>query len=233
MDDIVPKVINSKGFTYFKSQTASGKTKRIIDALVKDSFFINKVIYAVPTHVLAQEIEERLNATVEASGVDLPIYRVPQREYTSLDLLLLKLGLPAQMKDENRSAAIEKLFDGETRGVFIITHSLLVNLKGNLPVDKIIVDENIEDALITNVKITIPQLHQLQGYVPKLCQEQLTHLIHLIKEGEMGESLPKLLPQVIKEIDCDSYLEDVTEEDAIAGLFSVGNAESVRVSRIG
>lgn len=233
MDENVGRVINDKGFTYFKAQTASGKTERIIQALVNNSFFTNKIIYAVPTHILAKEIEERLNKAIEEQGVELDVYRVPQREYTDLDLLLLQLGLSAQMKDEARSQAIEKLYDKKSRGIFIITHSLLVNLNNNLPVDLIIVDENLEDALITNIKITESQLSSLLIHVQPKDRARLISFMDTFKDAKVGDVLPDDLKEIISNIDTKEYIRNITEDDVIEKLFRVGDAECLRKSNKG
>ena len=233
MDEQVPKAVMGSGFTYFKSQTASGKTERIIQTLVANSFKVgkvDKVIYAVPTHNLAAEIEQRFNKAIQEAKADLQVYRVPPRDYSERDLLLLKLGLKAEIRDEIRSQEINKLFDPNIKGIFIITHSLLVNLNGDLKVDRIIVDENIEEALINNIKVSVSQLRSLLGYLPTEHQTDLTNYIQEVKENSLGHILPPVLPELINKIDRKEYVSEVSEETAIAGLFSLEKAQYIKVS---
>lgn len=226
MDNKTDEILNNKGFIYFQSQTASGKTERIIRNLVEREFNIEKEIYACPTHVLAIEFEKRLRA----AAPDMPIYRVPPTEYTTKDLIRLNLGLSPLSKDRDRAQALLKLFDKNTKGVFIITHSLLINLGGRIPASRIIVDENIEEALIKNIKVSIPKLNSLKGYLPKEAIEKLDNLIEQIKQENIGFKLDNIFGDILKDFDIDEYLNDIQEDDAIEGLFSIPKAEALKVS---
>ena len=221
-------VINMTGLDYFQAQTGVGKTEKIIDFFIKNKFQIGKVIYSVPTHILAKEFEERLLA----KDPDFPIYRIPEREYSALDLTRLRLGLRAITKsvDIYRNEKFKALFDYDTFGVFVITHSLLVNIGDKIPSSLIIVDENIEQALVKEVKITLPQLGSLMPYLPKNRLEDLQDFIDEVNEAETGDAVSDKLKDLLSVMNLNAYLNDVNEDTCIDGLFLAQNAISFRKS---
>ena len=206
-ENFVKSLENNK-FIYFKSQTASGKTKRIIDyyKMLNKRLEIGKQILAVPTHALAAEVEQRI--LKEAPGVS--VYRIPEiTDYTEKELVRLNAGLPAKHKNEERSDVIAKLL-GKTNGVFILTHSMLVHLEMIAErASRIIIDENIEEALILNIELNKAQMASLEpfcGFIPTA--ETLVEAIEYIYENCL-----------------EDYLENGI---AITNLFSILKAEFVK-----
>lgn len=153
MDANFEHALEDNKFVYFQSQTGSGKTERVIEYYSKLNAqgALGKQVYAVPNHKLANEVEARMIAFDES----LPVYRVERIAfYSDEDLQRLKVGIPAKTKDLRRNKIIKKLFDGSC-GIFILTHSMLLQLEGLLKsVDRVIIDENIEEALVYNISIT-------------------------------------------------------------------------------
>ena len=233
MDTTIPKVLNERGFTYFKSQTASGKTERIIQTIVKESFRTNKIIYAVPTHALAKEIEARLKRAAADSASDLAVYRVPEGQYTDIELLLLRLGIQVTLTGSEKSTLTRKIFEESVTGVFIITHSLLVNLGGDIPVDKIIVDENIEDALIDDIKIKTVSLRKVLPFIPADERYLLEDYLEAVEQNTViGTELPDDIKNIILKINQDDYIAAVREDSSycIPNLFSILKADKIKFS---
>ena len=153
MDGNFESALEDNRFVYFQSQTGSGKTERVIRYYSKlnGEGRLGKQVYAVPNHKLASEVESRM-VTFDES---LPVYRVERVAfYSDEDLQRLKVGIPAKARNSRRSEIIKKLFDSSC-GVFILTHSMLLQLEGLLgSVDRVIIDENIEEALVYNISMT-------------------------------------------------------------------------------
>lgn len=170
MDDNLVPLMRNNPLLYFKSQTASGKTHRIIN-FYKEEYengTLGKQILAVPTHTLAKEVEERLRSA--APGI--PVYRVPEiTDYTERELIRMYAGLSAHHTNQERAEILSLLLeDEEAVGVFVLTHSMLIHLEKAVgSADRIIIDENIEEALITNITLDRSELAFLSsycGYVP-------------------------------------------------------------------
>lgn len=181
MDENVPAMLDSPGITYLKSQTGSGKTERILRYLAAYPLDKKKVIYAAPTHKALEEFEERFAAMGGACR------RVPQQNLSARDIMYLQLGLPKMTKHAERRAFLQQMIEAES-GLFVITHALLVNLK-ELRADLIIIDENIEDALLRTAKINVPQLGSIMPFVGAQNREALSQLCDEMREKSFGDEL--------------------------------------------
>lgn len=231
LDVKLDEVLNSEGCVYVQAQTASGKTERIIrnyDKLFKADL-LGKQIYAVPTHMLAKEFEDRL----KAYNPNIPVYRVPPGDYSDTDLMLMSMGLPSNYHDKERSETLKKLFD-ETMGVFIITHSLLINLAERLKPTRIIIDENIEEALITNIDITPGELAGIGIYLDSKTRNRINDFVDALREMPYGAVIYTTLFD-----DITRKLKPLVETEAEAlsrvvpnNFFNIVNADELRVSAL-
>lgn len=213
MDDNLIKSMKENPYLYFKSQTASGKTHRIIQFYKQEyeNNTLGKQILAVPTHTLAEEVEKRIHA----AAPDTPVFRIPEiTDYTKKELTRLNAGLHAQHYDTERSRILSLLL-GDTEGVFILTHSMLIHLEKAVEyATRIIIDENIEEALITNIYLSKSSLGAIGaycGYIPAV--NNIKQAIQYIYDNCLEE-----------------YLED---EYQIPNLFSVLKAEQIKPTKDG
>ena len=229
MNDNLTQILNAEGFHYFQSQTGSGKTERVIRDYASKAFNIGKEIYAVPTHLLAREFEERLRA----AAPDLKIVRISEQEYTDKDKLYLKAGAAALTQDEQRKEELKQLFSKDENGVFIITHSLFSHFdRGISNATRIIVDENIENTLIQNVKITVEQLDVLKRYVVGYNGKQ--HIEDMVAELEKpeGTQIENTFGRFNCDIDVDEYVSNVSEANIIENVLRLGSADKIMVSKV-
>lgn len=99
-------------------------------------------------------------------------------EYTDLDLARLSLGLGKSSKNPEKVNFIRQLLQPQefSGGVYVITHALLLNLP-YIPCQRIIIDENIEEALTQEYIFTKPQIRLISDYVPEEVREQVDELI--------------------------------------------------------
>ena len=182
MDVNVPEILSTPGMTYLKSQTGSGKTERILRYLAQLNLYEKKVIYAAPTHAGLREFEERFKALS-----DLPIYRLPEQNLSAVDVLYLQLGLPKKTRAKDRKQFIEQM-TAARNGLFIITHALLVNM-AEVKADLIIIDENIEDALLRQSKIALYQLGSIIPHLSRSNTEKLIDFFDEVKSMKVGENI--------------------------------------------
>ena len=228
MDVNLTQILNQKGFHYFQSQTGSGKTERVIRDYASKSSSIGKEIYAVPTHLLAREFEDRLRA----AAPKLRIIRISEQEYTDKDKLYLKAGAAAQTQDENRKKELQKLFSKDENGVFIITHSLFSHFdRGISYASRIIVDENIENTLIQNVKITVEQLDILKRYVVGFNGKQYIEDMVAELDKPEGTVIYNTFGRFVGDIDVEEYLSNVSEVNIIDNVLRLGSARHLMVSK--
>lgn len=218
MDKLITQVLDSPRNNYFKSQTATGKTEHIIDYLI-EAPWNRKYIVAVPYLNLINEFEERWRAKSQR-----PIYCMPtDAEYTDMDLARLNLGLGRESKNLEKAEFIEHLMrsaDNDGEGVFVITHALLLNLP-YIPNDRIIIDENIEEALVKEYVFTKAQLRSMTDYVKPKNRPLIDKLIEAIdrKKGEIDITpLHTLLPDFEKNI--AQYIDEVPKSTQPAGIFN-------------
>lgn len=189
LDAEIPKALSSTDNVYIECQTASGKTQRVIDWMLHTLWQKKRIIYSVPRYNTIDEFVDRFKMAYNercAFGEDIeyPIHTVPQREYTNSDLIKLELGLAPDTKNLERSSAIRELMGDEWTGIYVVTHSLLSKLN-NIDVDTIIIDENIEETLVRNIKYDLDLLKILENYTPDT--QPITDLINNAKEKKIGE----------------------------------------------
>ena len=230
MDAEMPKLLSSPKSYYIKAQTGSGKTERIIKWMLKQDLKTKKIIYAVPGYNQIIDFKNRFQAAVRQQGFgtycdslfeDI-FHDIPKSEYTAKDLMRIKLGLQRKNKDFTRNTAISNMVDKNSHGVFVCTHSLITRLSG-FSADVIIVDENIEDSLITRVNIERQSITNLNGFLTEVNPDAASKLIQFIKETDalpIGSHINRtLLNEILAAINPEEYLEKVEEEDLIEHLF--------------
>ena len=230
MDAEMPKLLSSPKSYYIKAQTGSGKTERIIKWMLKQDLKTKKIIYAVPGYNQIIDFKNRFQAAVRQQGfgtycdsffADI-FHDIPKSDYTAKDLMRIKLGLPRSSKDYTRNTAIFNMVDKNSHGVFVCTHALITRLSG-FSADVIIVDENIEDSLITRVNIEKTSLSKLNGFLTDTNPDMADKLVQFIKETNAlptGSHINRtLLNEILAAIEPEEYLEKVEEEDLIEHLF--------------
>ena len=230
MDAEMPKLLSSPKSYYIKAQTGSGKTERIIKWMLKQDLKTKKIIYAVPGYNQIIDFKNRFQAAVRQQGfgtycdsffADI-FHDIPKSDYTAKDLMRIKLGLQRKVKDFARNAAIFNMVDKNSHGVFVCTHSLITRLSG-FSADVIIVDENIEDSLITRVNIEKSSLSKLNGFLTDTNREAASKLLQFMDETDVlpigGRINRTLLNEILAAIEPEEYLEKVEEKDLIEHLF--------------
>lgn len=230
MDAEMPKLLSSPKSYYIKAQTGSGKTERIIKWMLKQDLKTKKIIYAVPGYNQIIDFKNRFQAAVRQQGFgtycdslfeDI-FHDIPKSDYTAKDLMRIKLGLQRKVKDYTRTTAIFNMVDKNSHGVFVCTHSLITRLSG-FSADVIIVDENIEDSLITRVNIEKSSLSKLNGFLTDTNREAASKLLQFMDETDIlpvgGRINRTLLNEILAAINPEEYLEKVEEKDLIEHLF--------------
>lgn len=230
MDAEMPKLLSSPKSYYIKAQTGSGKTERIIKWMLHQDLKTKKIIYAVPGYNQIIDFKNRFQAAVRQQGFGTYcdsffaeiFHDIPKSDYTVKDLMRIKLGLQRKVKDFTRNAAIFNMVDKNSHGVFVCTHSLITRLSG-FSADVIIVDENIEDSLITRVNIEKSSLSKLNGFLTDTNREAASKLLQFMDETDVlpvgGRVNRTLLNEILAAIEPEEYLEKVEEKDLIEHLF--------------
>jgi hypothetical protein len=218
------------GITYTVCQTASGKTEKIIHALQDIDLYQNKIVYCGPTHNLLKEFEDR------CSVLDGNVYRCPPLTLTNKDIVRLSLGLPKERGDSDRTEFLNNLFDEDRKGLFLITHQLAAILE-SFPADRIIVDENIEEALISDTKITWPQLMTTLAFIDdveeqEIILDEINKIKNLPRNAKVDTSFIIDYIQPVIENNLDEYLEATSPITIPAGIFNVGK-DNVKMSTCG
>lgn len=226
----MPKLLSSPKSYYIKAQTGSGKTERIIKWMLRQDLKTKKIIYAVPGYNQIIDFKNRFQAAVRQQGFgtycdslfeDI-FHDIPKSDYTAKDLMRIKLGLQRKVKDFARNAAIFNMIDKNSHGVFVCTHALITRLSG-FSADVIIVDENIEDSLITRVNIEKSSLSKLNGFLTDTNREAASKLLQFMDETDVlpvgGRVNRTLLNEILAAINPEEYLEKVEEKDLIEHLF--------------
>ncbi len=230
MDAEMPKLLSSPKSYYIKAQTGSGKTERIIKWMLKQDLKTKKIIYAVPGYNQIIDFKNRFQAAVRQQGFgtycdslfeDI-FHDIPKSDYTAKDLMRIKLGLKREIKDKVRNTAIFNMVDKNSHGVFVCTHALITRLSG-FSADVIIVDENIEDSLITRVNIEKSSISKLNGFLTDTNREAASKLLQFMDETDVlpvgGRVNRTLLNEILAAIEPEEYLEKVEEKDLIEHLF--------------
>ena len=231
MDKLINETLLSDENNYFQSQTASGKTEHILDFLISQDP-AKKYIVALPYLNSIEEFKQRWFAKT-----DRFLYAMPtDTEYTDLDLARLSLGLGKSSKNPEKVNFIRQLLQPQefSGGVYVITHALLLNLP-YIPCQRIIIDENIEEALTQEYIFTKPQIRLISDYVPEEVREQVDELIWNIDnpEGNIVDLTPlhKILPAL--ESNINEYIEGVPETMWTEGIFNCRKASEGKVYKNG
>lgn len=226
MDEAVTAFLNDStgSVRILKSQTGSGKTKRVIDWLLSlADLHERKIIYAAPKHDNLKEFEERFLAKANFNQTGL-IHRCPPKEVSQEDVFYLQLGLPAKTKSAERKGFIDKLFNEEDKGVFLITHSLLTALSGLSP-ELIIVDEELDSSLVKETKIELANLASVVPFLDADTGKKLVDFIDEIKSRNREDGIDidlsflrqEVAPQLREQV--EAYLATTSTANIASGFF--------------
>lgn len=226
MDETVPAFLNDRtgNVRILKSQTGSGKTARVIDWLLAlPDLHDRKIIYSAPKHDNLKEFEERFLARANFNQSGL-IHRCPPKEVSQEDVFYLQLGLPAKTKSAERKGFIDKLFNEEDKGVFLITHSLLTALSGLEP-DTIVIDEEIDSSLVKETKIELSNLASIVPFLDTDTAKKLVDFIDEVKSRDRANGIDidlsflrqEVAPQLREQV--DAYLATTNAANIAAGFF--------------
>lgn len=233
LDERFPVLLDDDGIVYIKAQTACGKTHRVIHWLLKQDLTQKKIVYSAPRYTNISEFEERFTAAQAAEGQQAGsnVCVVPQGQYSPTDLLLMEMGFPAHTKQDERFHAIRKLVNPDEKGLFICSHQLLAHLR-TCPADCIIIDENIEEALLD---VVIMDKGGIGGLIPyirnKDKQIAVLNLINTLKDKERGEIVDiTALQDAVEDFDWNGYINTKKPMSGVAKLLD-RNMEPPRISR--
>ena len=211
----MPVLLGEEGINYIVSQTASGKTYYVIQWILQQNLKKKKIIYAAPTYTMMEEFVKRFTVAYEAqqktriikTDIDDVLKVIPRGQYSTEDYLLMELGLPARTKQVNRRQAIQEMINIDNKGLFVCSHQCIAHLRECMA-DHIIIDENIEDALINHVEIDEIALSGLLSCVENTeKQKMVLSVINDLKSGERGEIIDiGPLKQAMINFDWDKYL---------------------------
>lgn len=183
---LLPELLASDGFHYIKSQTASGKSEQFVRYVAERvSKTDEKVVYCAPTYANIEEMAERIRVRCKESGTYVEVFALPRNDLSKTDEKLLSLGLPKATTTEGRSSFMRQLYDPDVRGVFLVTHQLVVNLS-KLDCSRIVIDENPEDSL---VKIQEIRLSALKGLTCHL-EGEARECVDLFVDQVNGDDFP-------------------------------------------
>ena len=215
----IPAMLANGEMLYIKSQTASGKTEQIVRYLASSaSESLGKIIYAAPTHQNIREMEERIRRKCEELGTIVEVIASPKGVYTDNDIKRMRVGLPKRSQSEERKTFLKQLYDEQIGGVFLITHSLLVNLD-SVPCARIIIDENPEDSLVKLEELNIKSLGNILLYLSEKSRRSLlefTDSIAGVREGSLLDTsvLDGVMDELIEKLkyqgdECESLLDAI------------------------
>ena len=250
LDERMPQLLGQSGITYIKAQTACGKTERVIQWLLEQDLSSKRIIYSAPTYntidefifrfkkclvlndlkkrwrstenfqetISKKEVMEAINDKIK-NLEDCPIYFIPKGRYQEKDKLLLEMGLPPQSPQTERNKAIRYMMNTENKGVFVCTHALISHLK-EVEADLIIIDENIEDALLDVVEYSQSGLSSLLPFVGTATRLPLLRFIESIGEMERGQEIDiKPLKTAIASLDWEAYINADVKQSGIGKVF--------------
>lgn len=219
----MPKLLGDDKSWYIKSQTASGKTYHVIQWLLKQDLTKKKIVYSAPRYTNLDEFKGRfIKAYNEYSGnkplydMDEVIKAVPRGRYSAKDLLLMELGFPPSTPQDERYSIILEMVNPDTKGLYLATHECIAHLR-TCPADCIIIDENIENALITKTVIDMGGLSSIIPYLEnKQKKDDVLNFIDVLKEGTRGEIVDiSILKNALINFDRDAY---ITIDKPTAGI---------------
>ena len=210
----MPRLLSDDNIWYIKSQTASGKTYHVIQWLLRQDLNKNKVIYSAPRYSNLYEFKDRFLEAYEEYSDKKPIYDfdevitlIPRGNYTEKDKLLMEAGFPPKTRQEARYREMLKMINSESKGLFLATHECIAHLR-TCPADHIIIDENIENALITKTVLELDELYSLIPYLEtQEKEEELIDFLHTIKDMERGEVVDiSALKHALTNLDTERYI---------------------------
>lgn len=222
----MPRLLSEDGIVYITSQTASGKTYHIIQWLLKQDLRKKKIIYSVPRYTNMDDFIERFNAAYYEANKDNPLFddidivkQIPKGKYTSADLLLMEMGFPAATRQDERYRAIQEMINTESKGLFVCSHQCIAHLR-ECPADCIIIDENIEDALLDVVILDEAGLGSIIAYVEnEEKQQDVLNLINEIRSKRHGETVNiDPLKRALVNFDWDGYFQSKTKMAGIGKI---------------
>lgn len=226
LDREMPRLLDDGGIVYIKAQPACGKTHRVIHWLLGQDLTQKKIIYSAPRYTNIQEFEERFIQAYREAHPDKPktesidvIKIVPRGKYTQTDMLLMEMGFPAATRQDERYKAIQEMLNTEAKGVFVCSHQCIAHLR-TCPADCIIIDENIENALLD---VVILDTVGLAGLIPCIKEEyrpDVIKLIDSIEDKERGETIDikPLQTAMLKDFDWSKYLASQKPMAGVAKL---------------
>ena len=222
----MPRLLSEDGIVYIKSQTASGKTYHVIQWLLKQDLSKKKIIYSVPRYTNMDDFIDRFKAAYYEANKDNPLYddidivkQIPKGKYTSADLLLMEMGFPAATKQDERYRAIQEMINKESKGLFVCSHQCIAHLR-ECPADCIIIDENIEDALLDEVILDEAGLGSIIGFVEnEEKQQDVVKFINEIREKKRGEMVNiEPLKRALVNFDWEGYFKSKTKMAGIGKI---------------
>jgi hypothetical protein len=226
MKENIPLVLADDGSYYVKSQTGSGKTEMFLNYIAEESFHYQKIVIASPTHELSAQSYERLLEI--APDLKDRVYKLPKGNYSERDEDRLYVGLKAETPNPERAKILNKLYSEKEQGIFFITHQTLVHLRDTIPVDLIIVDENIEEALITSVEFGVDEMAVLNNYLDEEGQKRLSQLKENMLASTAGDMIDNPFYNCLLEhIDSEAYVDEASIY--IKNLFLINKLEQLRV----
>lgn len=226
LQEEMPRLLDGKGIIYIKSQPASGKTYHVIQWILRQDLTKKKIIYSAPRYTNMEEFRERFIAAYEEynAGKNVPaaedvIKTIPRGNYTQTDIFLMEMGFPAATRQDERFRMIQEMIAEGSKGLYVATHQCIAHLR-SCPADCIIIDENIEDALLTKTRLDLGGLASIGPFVSsKEKQDALTAFLNEIKNREQGEIVDiGVLRQALIDFDWDGYF---SIEKPMAGIAKI------------
>lgn len=209
LDKEFPVLLEQDGINYIKAQVACGKTHRIIKWLASRDLKKQKFIYAVPFYLNIGEFSRRFAEI----GSPEDLHLIAEGKYSSQDYNLMELSLPPRTYQNDRIKAIQEMLNPENKGIYVITHALLAKLDACPKADVIIIDENIEDALVDKVILEEDQLLGTTSYIEDMeDKRKAIEFILTLGDKKLGDSFDlEPLKEIIKRsFNWDRYLNSNT-----------------------
>lgn len=149
--------------------------------------------------------------------------------YTDLDLARLSLGLGKSSKNPEKADFIRQLLQPQefSGGVYVITHALLLNLP-YVPCQRIIIDENIEEALTQEYVFNKTQIRALTDYVSQQSRPSIDKLIYNIDNPDGNDVDTSPLAEFLPDLETNilDYIENVPENLWTQGIFNCRRVNS-------
>ncbi len=205
----VPAYLEDDRNHIIKCQTAGGKTTLFVDWCAKTVH--KKIVYVAPNYKLLNETKQKLLA---AHGIEMMIPRKSEID-NGLKEIRVKLGMGAGANTE-RTAVINRMLDPNVEGVFGITHALYCRklLKG-ANIDRVIIDEDVDAALINSVELIRDDLFKLMPFV------RPEYLEAALSDFDRGEFLH--IQDMVRHIDYTRYIDALQSDSRcmVDGIYSL------------